>query len=79
MSPRTVLRLARPLRAAIGAHHRLRYDDCPADYWDRYAALREASDAAVRQVVYLIRFLADRHAAVLLARACGMPGYINLR
>jgi len=77
MSPRSVLRLARTLRPLIGVHHRLIGDSrsCVATYY----AAKAASDVAVSQAKYLICHLADAHAAHLLARAVGMPGYFHLR
>jgi hypothetical protein len=75
MRPRTIIRLARPLRAAIGAHERL-----PAGYdVDQYYEAQTASILALQQIKYLVQHLASRHDAALLARAVGMPNHINLR
>lgn len=76
MTPRSILRMARPLRARIGAHVPLigtGVDDAV------YQRTRADSDEAVSAAKYLIQHLAVRHDAVLFARAVGMPGYINLR
>ena len=76
MTPRSILRMARPLRARIGAHVPLIGTGCDNDVYQRTLA---DSDEAVSLAKYLIQRLADRHTAVLFARAVGMPGYINLR
>ena len=77
MSPRDILRIAKPLRAAIGAHYRLIGDSnvCHEDY----QRARAESDLAVQRAKYLIQHLQNRHDAVMLARAVGMDGYINMR
>lgn len=77
MSPRNILRIAKPLRAAIGAHYRLIGDSsiCHEDY----QRARAESDLAVQRAKYLIQHLQNRHDAVMLARAVGMDGYINMR
>ena len=77
MSPRTILRMARPFRAVIGAHQRLIGDSTVTH--DDYLRARADSDLAVQLATYLIQHLTDRHDAALFARAVGMPGYINTR
>ena len=76
MTPKTIALIAKPLKAKIGAHTRLLGTDC--DYETRQRA-RADSDLAVQQAKYLIMHLDNRHDAVLLAHAVGMPGYINMR
>lgn len=76
MNHKTILKMARPFKRVIGAHHRLIGTGCDADEY--YEAQRK-SDEAVATCKYLIQMLDDRHAAVLFARAVGMDGYINLR
>ena len=77
MSPKTILRMAKPFKAAIGAHQRIDYlTNGDSNAW--HAAQRD-SDAAVSLASYLIQHLDNRHDAALFARAVGMPGYINLR
>jgi len=77
MSPKTILRMAKPFKAQIGAHARLIGDSSVTN--DEYQRVRADSDMAVQRAKYLIQHLADRHDAVLFARAVGMPGYINMR
>lgn len=77
MSPRDILRIAKPLRAAIGAHYRL-LGDSNVRHED-YQRARAESDLAVQRAKYLIQHLQNRHDAVMLARAVGMDGYINMR
>ena len=76
MTPRTIITMARPLKARIGAHVPLIGTGCDNDVYQRAQA---DSDVAVQAAKYLIQHLASRHDAVLFARAVGMPGYINLR
>lgn len=76
MNARAVLKMARPFKKVIGAHHHLALngmDDSP------YQEARRKSDEAVALCKYLICQLEDRHAAVIFARAVGMDGYINMR
>lgn len=76
MSPKTIALIAKPLRAKIGAHARLlgtRYDA------DAYYRAQSDSDIAAQQAKYLIMHLDNRHDAVQLAHAVGMPGYIHMR
>lgn len=75
MSPRTVLRMARPIRARIGAHDRL----APGVDYDVYLRAQADSLESVSLAKYLIQHLDSRADAVLFARAVGMPGYIHLR
>ena len=77
MTPKAILRMAKPLRAAIGAHTRMDY--LQSGTADDYYQARADSDAAVSLASYLIQHLQNRHDAVLFARAVGMPGYINMR
>jgi len=72
MTPKAILRMAKPFKSTIGAHMRL---PCGDDY---QRALAD-SDVAVQRAKYLIQHLQNRHDAVLFARAVGMPGYINMR
>lgn len=76
MNIKTIIRMAKPLRAVIGAHAHLIGTGCDADVYQR---ARADSDLAVQQAKYLIQHLDNRHDAVLFARAVGMPGYINMR
>ena len=76
MSPKTILRLARMYRPAIGKQAEMYGPDFKHEDWE---AARFASDEAVRQCKYLIEHLDNRHDAVLFSRAVGMPGYINFR
>lgn len=69
--------LGRELAKTIGAHHRMEfYRNGSSEHWHE---AQRASDEAVRLVTYLIKNLANRHHAVLLANAAGVPGYINQR
>jgi predicted metal-dependent phosphotriesterase family hydrolase len=77
MNVRTAIRIARELRPAIGAHTRLIGNSNATQ--EQYEAAELASSEAVSLAKYLICHLDDRHAAVVFARAVGMPGYINLR
>lgn len=77
MSPKAILRMAKPFRAAIGAHNRMDFLQNGAA--DAYYQARADSDIAVQRAKYLIQHLDNRHDAVLFARAVGMPGYINMR
>lgn len=77
MSPKTILRMARPFRAAIGAHVPM-IGRSDMDH-EAYQRARADSDEAVSLAKYLIMHLDNRHDAVLFARAVGMPGYINMR
>ena len=74
MNTRAVLRMAKPFKRVIGAHHHLTFKD-----QDTYLAAQQKSDEAVAVCKYLICQLEDRHAAVIFARAVGMDGYINMR
>jgi hypothetical protein len=76
MTPKTIALIAKPLKAKIGAHVRLIGTGCDAD---AYYRAQSDSDLAVQQAKYLIQHLDNRHDAVLLAHAVGMPGYINMR
>jgi hypothetical protein len=76
MSPKAILRMAKPFKSVIGAHARLIGTSYDADAY--YRALAD-SDMAVQRAKYLIQHLQNRHDAVLFARAVGMPGYINMR
>ena len=76
MNTKTIIRMAKPLRAVIGAHVHLIGTGCDADVYQRAQA---DSDLAVQQAKYLIQQLANRHDAVTFAHAVGMPGYINFR
>lgn len=76
MNTRSVLRMAKPFKRVIGAHHHLIID---GDTDSAYQNARRKSDAAVELCKYLICHLDDRHAAVIFARAVGMDGYINIR
>jgi hypothetical protein len=74
MNPKAIIRMARPLRAKIGAHTRMKWVDT-----ETAQRARAESDDAVSLAKYLITQLDSRHDAVLFARAVGMPGYINMR
>lgn len=74
MNPRAVLKMAKPFKRVIGAHHHLTFKD-----QDAYLDAQQKSDEAVATCKYLIQMLDDRHAAVIFARAVGMDGYINMR
>lgn len=76
MHIKTIIRIAQPLRAVIGAHARLIGTGCDNSVYQR---ARANSDLAVQQAKYLIQHLNSRHDAVLFARAVGMQGYINMR
>jgi len=76
MNARAVLKMARPFKRVIGAHHHLILD---GDTDSAYQEARRKSDEAVALCKYLICQLEDRHAAVIFARAVGMDGYINNR
>jgi hypothetical protein len=76
MSPRTIVRMAKPLRARIGAHVPMIGQQVDTETYQR---ARADSDEAVSLAKYLILHLDNRHDAVLFARAVGMPGYINMR
>lgn len=76
MSPKTILRMAKPLRARIGAHARMIHTWTDHDAYER---ARADSEEAVSTAKYLIQHLDNRHDAALFARAVGMPGYINMR
>jgi hypothetical protein len=74
MHPKSIIRMARPLREKIGAHMRMELVDTEIKQ-----RLRAESEEAVSVAKYLIMHLDSRHDAVLFARAVGMPGYINMR
>jgi len=76
MQLKTIIRIAKPLKAVIGAHHKLAQSYCEREVYQRSQA---DSDLAVQQAKYLIMHLENRHDAVLFAEAVGMPGYINMR
>ena len=76
MKIRTIILLAKPLRARIGAHVPLIGTGCDNATFQR---ARSDSDDAVSLAKYLIMHLQSRHDAVCFARAVGMPGYINMR
>jgi len=76
MTPKTIEAIAKPLRAKIGAHMRLLGTGCGDETYQR---ARADSDLAAQQAKYLIQHLDNRHDAVLLAHAVGMPGYVNMR
>jgi len=76
MSPKTIALIAKPLEAKIGAHVCLLGTGCDNDTYQR---ARADSDLAAQQAKYLIMYLDNRHDAVLLAHAVGMPGYVNMR
>jgi hypothetical protein len=76
MNARAVLKMAKPFKCVIGAHHHLILD---GDTDSAYQEARRKSDEAVAVCKYLIQMLEDRHAAVIFARAVGMDGYINMR
>ena len=78
MNTRAILKMARPFKRVIGAHTAQLADG----RWvsdEVYQETRRRSDEAVATCKYLICQLADRHAAVVFARAVGMDGYINMR
>ena len=74
MHPKSIIRMARPLREKIGAHMRMELVDTEIKQ-----RLRAESEEAVSVAKYLIMHLDSRHDAVLFARAVGMFGYINMR
>ena len=76
MQLKTIIRIAKPLKAVIGAHHKLAQSYCEREVYQRSQA---DSDLAVQQAKYLIMHLENRHDAVLFAKAVGMPSYINMR
>jgi hypothetical protein len=77
MSPKTILRMAKPFKSTIGAHVPLIGNSNVTH--DDYQRARSDSDMAVQRAKYLIQHLQNRHDAMLFARAVGMPGYINMR
>jgi hypothetical protein len=76
VTPETIALIAKPLKAKIGAHMRLLGTGCDAYTYQR---ARADSDLAAQQAAYLIKHLDNRHDAVQLAHAVGMPGYVNMR
>ena len=76
MNPKSIIRMAQPPRAIIGAHVPLIGTGCDNSVFQR---ARADSDEAVSKAKYLIMHLDNRHDAVIFARAVGMPGYINMR
>ena len=72
-----LLILGRMARRRIGRHHR--YIGTSELTQDEYLAMQCCSDEWVSLVKYLIQTLDNRHHAVQLAHAAGMPGYINMR
>ena len=76
MNIKNIIRMAKPLRKVIGCHVPLIGTGCDDEVYQR---ARANSDLAVQQAKYLIQQLANRHDAVLFAKAVGMPGYINMR
>jgi len=76
MNIKTIIRMAKPLKAAIGSHVPLIGTGCDNDVYQR---ARADSDLAAQQAKYLIQHLDNRHDAVIFAKAVGMPGYINMR
>ena len=77
MNPKTIARMARPLKARIGAHYRMLSEPMPGQ--DVYAEARRDSDEAIATAKYLIQHLANRHDATLFASFVGLPGYIHTR
>jgi len=77
MTPKAILRMAKPFKATIGAHVPLLGDS--SVLYEDYQRAQADSDMAVQRAKYLIQHLTNRHDAVLFARAVGMPGYINMR
>jgi hypothetical protein len=77
MNIRTAISIAKELRPAIGGHVHMIGDSNRTH--QEYEEAQSAHFEAVAQAKYLICNLADRHAANVLARALGMPGYINMR
>ena len=76
MNIKNIINMAKPLRKVIGCHVPLIGTGCDDEVYQR---ARADSDLAVQQAKYLIQQLANRHDAVLFAKAVGMPGYINMR
>ena len=76
MHIKNIIRIAKPLRAAIRAHSVLIGTGVEHDVYQR---ARADSDLAAQQAKYLIMQLDNRHDAVQFAHAVGMPGYINMR
>ena len=76
MNIKNIIRMAKPIRKVIGCHVPLIGTGCDDEVYQR---ARADSDLAVQQAKYLIQQLANRHDAVLFAKAVGMPGYINMR
>ena len=76
MKPKSIIRMAQPLRAIIGAHVPLIGTGCDNAVFQR---ARADSDDAVSLAKYLIMHLDNRHDAVIFAKCVGMPGYINMR
>ena len=78
MQVRDAIRLWFPLRDAIKAREAVNYGDA----WpgcDAVQSLDVTVEEERRKCVYLISRLQDAHAARILARASGMPGYMYLR
>jgi len=71
---KSMLILAKELRKDIGVHAKYIGTGIAAD---KYYALQQKSDDAVRLANYLIQHLADRAAAQVFAYAVGMPGYFH--
>ena len=76
MNPKSIIRMAQPLRAIIGAHVPLIGTGCDNAVFQR---ARADSEEAVSRAKYLIMHLDSRHDAVIFAPAVGMPSYINMR
>ena len=76
MNIKAIIRIAKPLRAVIGAHAKLIGTGVDNEVYQR---ARADSDLAVQQAKYLIMQLDNRHDAVQFARVVGMSGYINMR
>ena len=77
MNPRAAIRLGLALQAPLGRHVQMIGDDTRTQ--DEYLQAQAASDRAGHLLRYLAQHLQDRHAAVLMCRAAGCPGYINFR
>lgn len=76
MNTRDAVRLARTLKQRMDAHINSIGAGIDAAEYERL----QADATAARQLgVYLIQQLQHRHAATLLARSLGLPGYINTR
>ena len=69
MTPHSLERIAAPLRKAIGGHMRLLGQGTPTEVYQR---ARADSDLAEAQARYLIRHLANRQDAALLAKLIGI-------